>query len=398
MHLTGERLPQPKNTGIYDLKQASNSQDRGRVITISSGKGGVGKTNISVNLAISLANKGRKVCVFDADTSLANVNILLNLSPKFTLEQVLDGSKKIEEILLEGPGGITIVPAASGIAEFASLDVAQQKTLLQALTTLEQRFDYLIIDTAAGISTNVTTFLQATEHCVLVVTPEPTSLTDAFALMKVMRQRQCESKIHILTNMVDSYLNSVDIYKRLSGAATRYLNTDLDYLGYVPRDEYLRLSVQKQIPVTVGYPGSQASYRFQALADSIENIYRAQPTRRSFSLFWRKLLLNRLRKDPGTITAPTSELTSPPQATETDSHGRMRFPKLMIVKLQQNLVLLVKSRTLSAHSMKSLMVSIIRQVSHYYPEIDLKDLNPPSSRQQVPDKSDAERTDRRLQE
>lgn len=379
------------------MKRASNNQDRGRVITISSGKGGVGKTNISVNLAISLANKGRSVCVFDADTSLANVNILLNLSPEYTLEQVLNGSKKIEEILVEGPSGITIVPAASGIAEFASLNVAQQKTLLQALTTLEQRFDYLIIDTAAGISSNVTTFLQATEHCVLIVTPEPTSLTDAFALMKVMRQRNCESKIHILTNMVDNYLNSVDIYKRLSGAATRYLNTDLNYLGYVPRDEYLRLSVQKQIPVTVGYPGSQASYRFQALADSIENIYRAQPTRRSFSLFWRKLLLNRLRKDPGTITAPHSALTTVQSVAETDVNGRMHFPKLVIVKLQQNLVQLVKSRTLSAQSMKSLVASMIRQVVRYYPEIDLTDLQEPSSRQQAPDKNDVERADRRLQ-
>jgi MinD-like ATPase involved in chromosome partitioning or flagellar assembly len=396
MHPNGGTIRQHLRTQGKNLKRASNNQDRGRVITISSGKGGVGKTNISVNLAISLAKKGRSVCVFDADTSLANVNILLNLSPEFTLEQVLDGSKKIDEILLEGPGGITIVPAASGIAEFASLNIAQQKTLLQALTTLEQRFDYLIIDTAAGISTNVTTFLQATEHCVLVVTPEPTSLTDAFALMKVMRQRQCESKIHILTNMVDNYPNSVDIYKRLSGAAARYLNTDLDYLGYVPRDEYLRLSVQKQIPVTVGYPGSQASYRFQALADSIENIYRAQPTRRSFSLFWRKLLLNRLRKDPGTITAPTSALPTPQPGPETDPNGRMRFPKLMIVKLQQNLVQLVKSRTLSAQSMRSLISSVIRQVDRYYPEIDLKDLQDPSSRQQAPDKNDAERADRRV--
>ena len=378
------------------MNRASSSQDRGRVITVSSGKGGVGKTNISVNLAISLARKGRSVCVFDADTSLANVNILLNLSPEFTLEQVLDGSKKIEEILVEGPGGITIVPAASGIAEFASLDVAQQKILLQALTILEQRFEYLIIDTAAGISANVTTFLQATEHCVLIVTPEPTSLTDAFALMKVMRQRHCESKIHILTNMVDSYLNSVDIYKRLSGAATRYLNTDLDYLGYVPRDEHLRLSVQKQIPVMIAYPGSQASYRFQALADSIENIYRAQPTRRSFSLFWRKLLLNRLSKDPGTITAPITALAPSKLPATIDANGRMRIPKLVIVKLQQNLVQLVKSRTLSAQSMKNLITSVIRQVDRYYPEIDLTDLRAPNSREQATDHNDAKRADRRL--
>lgn len=367
-------------------------QDRGRVITISSGKGGVGKTNISVNLAISLVSKGRSVCVFDADTSLANVNILLNLTPEYTLEQVLDGTKKIEEILLQGPGGIYIVPAASGIAEFASLNVTQQKTLLQALSTLEQRFDYLIIDTAAGISENVTTFLQATEHNVLVVTPEPTSLTDAFALMKVMRQKHCESKIHVLTNMVDNYLNSVDIYKRLSGASVRYLNTDIEYLGYVPRDEHLRLSVQKQIPVTIGYPGSQASYRFAALADSIENIYRAQPTRRSFSLFWRKLFLNRLKKSPGTISVPTSKDT-PVASADTDASNRARFPKLVIMKLQQSMVQLVKSRTLSTKNMKNLLASLVRQVDRYYPEIDMSDLQRPESTKTTTEQKHAERVD-----
>lgn len=375
-----------------DLSRNTPHQDRGRVITISSGKGGVGKTNISVNLAISLVSKGRSVCVFDADTSLANVNILLNLTPEYTLEQVLDGTKKIEEILLQGPGGIYIVPAASGIAEFASLNVTQQKTLLQALSTLEQRFDYLIIDTAAGISENVTTFLQATEHNVLVVTPEPTSLTDAFALMKVMRQKHCESKIHVLTNMVDNYLNSVDIYKRLSGASVRYLNTDIEYLGYVPRDEHLRLSVQKQIPVTIGYPGSQASYRFAALADSIENIYRAQPTRRSFSLFWRKLFLNRLKKSPGTISVPTSKDT-PAASADTDTSNRARFPKLVIMKLQQSMVQLVKSRTLSTKNMKNLLASLVRQVDRYYPEIDMSDLQRPESTKTTTEQKHAERVD-----
>lgn len=350
--------------------------DHGRVITVSSGKGGVGKTNISVNLAIALASKGRSVCVFDADTSLANVNILLNIRPVHTLEQLLDGSRQLDEIIVQGPGGISIVPAASGIAEFANLNVQQQRILLAALTSLEQRFDYLIIDTAAGISENVTTFLQATEHCLLIVTPEPTSLTDAFALMKVMHKRGCQSKIHILTNMVDNYRNSVDLYKRLSGAALRYLQSDLNYLGYIPRDDYLRLSVQSQIPVTIGYPASQASYRFHALAESIEGIYRAQPTRRSFSLFWRKLLPTSLRKDPGTITVapPPGIQVSADQRTTEPLKGKARYPKALIVKMQQNLVHLVRSRTLSPESMRSLMASVMTQVDRYYPEIDVHDL------------------------
>ncbi len=352
------------------------------MITVSSGKGGVGKTNISVNLAIALAQKGSKVCVFDADTSLANVNILLNIRPQYTLEQLLDGSRKIEEILVNGPGGISIVPAASGIAEFAALNAEQQKILLNALSILEQRYDYLIIDTAAGISENVTTFLQATEHCLLIVTPEPTSLTDAFALMKVMRKRHCDTKIHILTNMVDNYLSSVDIYKRLSSAALRYLQTELNYLGYIPRDDYLRLSVQKQVPVTLGFPSSQASHRFQALAESIVGIYRAQPSRRSFSLFWRKLFLNTLKRTsgtqepgtPGTLAvAPTTIAPQTPVATEPVGSAP-RYPRAVIVKLQQNMVQLVRSRTLSPDNMRNLMESVIAQVDRYYPEIDTTDL------------------------
>ena len=355
------------------MEDSKPAPERGRVITVSSGKGGVGKTNISVNLAIALAQRGSKVCVFDADTSLANVNILLNIRPQYTLEQLLDGSRKIEEILLSGPGGISIVPAASGIAEFASLNSEQQRILLNALSTLEHRYDYLIIDTAAGISENVTTFLQATEHCLLIVTPEPTSLTDAFALMKVMRRRQCDTRIHILTNMVDNYLSSVDLYKRLSSAAIRYLQIDLNYLGYIPRDDYLRLSVQRQVPVTLGYPSSQASHRFQALAESIAGIYRAQPGRRSFSLFWKKLFLSNLKKSPGTLAVAPTAIA--PLAAAPDPTGSIpRYPRAMIVKMQQNMVQLVRSRTLSPNSMRSLLASVLDQVDRYYPEIDTSEL------------------------
>ncbi len=356
------------------MSETTNLSERGRVITVSSGKGGVGKTNLSVNLAIALAQRGSKVCVFDADTSLANVNILLNLRPHYTLEQLLDGSRKIEEILLAGPGGISIVPAASGIAEFASLTAAQQKILLNALSILEHRYDYLIIDTAAGISDNVTTFLQATEHCLLIVTPEPTSLTDAFALMKVMRKRHCETKIHILTNMVDNYPGSVDLYKRLSSAATRYLQTDLNYLGYIPRDDYVRLSVQRQVPVTLGFPSSRASHRFQALAESIAEIYRAQPGKRSFSLFWRKLFLNNLKKNPGTISVTPTTLALVAAGVAEPASSASRYPRAMIVKMQQNMVQLVRSRTLSPQSMKNLLESVLLEVDRYYPKIDTRDL------------------------
>jgi flagellar biosynthesis protein FlhG len=344
-----------------------------KVIAITSGKGGVGKTNVSVNLAIALARKGKRVCVFDADASLANVNILLNIRPQFTLEQLLNGERKLEDILVEGPEGIRIVPAASGIAEFAQLDDSQQAIMLKALAELERQFDFLLIDTAAGISSNVTQFIQAAQHCILVVTPEPTSLTDAFALMKVLHKNKSATQLHVLTNMVDDYANSVDIYKRLSSAAMRYLHMQTHYLGYIPRDDLLRIAVQKQSPVCVAFPSSPASYRFLSLADSIESIYVGQKSTYSFSLFWRKLLRTKPAKAPRTINAPISH--SKNAAPSVNQPLRSKLSKAIVVKLQKGFVHLIQSRTLSANSMKSLMASLVRQIGVYYPEITLDELS-----------------------
>lgn len=347
-----------------------------KVIAITSGKGGVGKTNVSVNLAIALARKGKRVCVFDADASLANVNILLNIRPQYTVEQLLNGERKLQEILVKGPEGISIVPAASGIAELSQLNVSQQTIMLQALSQLEQSFDFLLIDTAAGINESVTRFIQAAQQCVVVVTPEPTSLTDAFALMKVLHKNKSTTQLHILTNMVDDYANSIDIFKRISSAATRYLHMQLLYLGYIPRDESLRISVQRQTPVCVAFPTSPASYRFMALADSIESVFSGQSAPRSFSLFWRKLLGATPAKAPRIIAAPVS---AEQQSSSASSGNKAKLPKAIIVKLQKGFVQLIQSRTLSPNSMKSLVVSLLRQVKIYYPEIRLDDLPPSNS-------------------
>jgi len=354
-------------------KATDQTAPSSKVIAITSGKGGVGKSNVSVNLAIALARKGKRVCVFDADTSLANVNILLNIRPKFTLEQLLNGERQLADILVEGPEGIRIVPAASGIAEFAHLDDSQQAIMLKALAELEQQFDFLLIDTAAGISSNVTQFIQAAQHCILVVTPEPTSLTDAFALMKVLHRNDSVTQLHVLTNMADDYANSVDIYKRLSSAAMRYLHMQTHYLGYIPRDDLLRIAVQKQAPVCVAFPTSPASYRFLSLADSIESIYTGQKSPYSFSLFWRKLLRAKPAKAPRTISAPISN--SKASSPNPDQPARSKLPKAIVLKLQKGFVHLIQSRTLSANSMKSLMASLVKQIKVSYPEISLDELS-----------------------
>lgn len=341
---------------------------RASVLAVSSGKGGVGKTNISTNLAIALARCGHRVCVFDADTSLANVNVLLDLRPRTTLEHLLRGEAEIGDILLETEGGISIVPAASGIAEFARLSPEQQERLLTALTELESRFDYLLIDTAAGISDNVTAFLRSVRHCLLVVTPEPTSLTDAFALVKVMGREQVPT-MHVLVNMAGHYAESVDVYKRLAGACTRYLSLEPRYFGYIPRDDYLCMAVQQQKPVLLAYPRSGISSRFLSLARNTDRLLRAGPPPRPFSLFWSKLLRGG-RKTAARPTPATAEAAKPATAP-----GRSpNYSKARVLKLHGSLAGLIKSRRMPARALGQLLVSVLRLAHRHYPELDIEEL------------------------
>jgi MinD-like ATPase involved in chromosome partitioning or flagellar assembly len=354
---------------------ATDTARRARCIAVTSGKGGVGKSNVSTNLAVALARTGRRVCIFDADTSLANVNILLNITPGLTLEHLLDGSATIDDIIIAGPGNISLVPAASGIAEFTRLDLARQKILLDALLVLERRFDYLLIDTAAGIGSNVTMFLEAAPHCLVVVTPEPTSLTDAFSLLKVLRRQNIQTTVHILTNMVDSYPQSVDLFKRISGASTKYLQLQLHYFGYIPRDDALRLAVQQQRPVLLSYPGAAISARFESLAASMDQLLTSQQPPGAFSVFLQKLFLRGLlEKRAATHTAgETGEAVRPPSTR--------RYSKALVLRLQQGMAQLIKSRSLPSASMRSLISSLLQLIERHYPDIDLTDLNKPQNAQ-----------------
>ena len=228
-------------------------------IAITSGKGGVGKTNITTNLGISLANSGNNVCIFDADTSLANINILLGLRPENTLEQFFSGEKEIDDILLTGPSNVKIVPSANGIAELSDLGEEQQSRLVTGLQTLEEQFDYILIDTAAGISENVIRFIQSAQYAVVVISPEPTSLTDAFSLVKVLQRRHYDKPVYTLVNMAKNYKHSMEVFKRFSHAVNKYVHLKVRYLGYIPMDLAMRNAVATQTPVVVSQPRSPAA-------------------------------------------------------------------------------------------------------------------------------------------
>lgn len=241
-----------------------------RVISVTSGKGGVGKSNITTNLAYSLAREGLKVLVLDADLNLANVDILLGLTPKYNLHHVFTGEKSLREVLIEGPAGIKILPASSGIMELADLNENQRLYFLAEMEALETEIDLMLIDTAAGINNNVIYFNLAARERLVILTPEPTSLTDAYALIKVLSSRHDIKRYRFLVNQARSEKEALAVYKKLSMVTDRFLGAlSLDYLGYIPYDSKLPQAVRSQRLVCDLFPDSPAARTFSRLAANL---------------------------------------------------------------------------------------------------------------------------------
>jgi flagellar biosynthesis protein FlhG len=241
------------------------------VIAVTSGKGGVGKTNVSVNLAVSLAAQGRSVVLFDADLGLANVDIALGLKPKYDIRHVISGERTLEEILMDGPNGIRVVPASSGVSSMTSLTSQQQAGLIRAFNELTFPVDTLIVDTGAGIDLSVLTFTSACQEIIVVICDEPTSITDAYALIKVLNRECGVKRFQLLANMVDNDRQGRQLYDKVSRVADRFLDVHLGYLGAVPWDEYLRKAVQQQNAVVQAYPRSKSAQALVKLAKAIDN-------------------------------------------------------------------------------------------------------------------------------
>jgi len=242
-----------------------------RVIAITSGKGGVGKTNIAANLGYVLATMKKNTMVLDADMGLANLDLILGLTPKYNLCHVLYGEKTLRETIVKGPGGMMILPASSGIQELADMSHAQKTRLLDELTTVEDLMDFVLIDTGAGIAGNVMYFNAAAREIIVVVTPEPTSMTDAYALMKILYQRHARKRFRLIVNMARNQAEAKAVYQRLSMAMEHFLNLGIEYLGFIPKDDQLAEAVRMQKPLAELWPSSPAARHIRDIAKSLCN-------------------------------------------------------------------------------------------------------------------------------
>ncbi|MCR8921169.1 MinD/ParA family protein [Dasania sp. GY-MA-18] len=269
-------------------RQSSPQPAMPRVIAICSGKGGVGKSSIAVNLGITLAKQGFRVCLLDADTGLANVNILLGVQPKYSLEHVLYGAKAIDEVMVAAPHNLKIIPGANGISECATLHPRQQLRLTRELARIEHEFDYLLIDNAAGIADASLDFIAAAQYSLVVITPEPTSLTDAFSLIKLLKRRQGRILFRVVVNMCEGSNEGRAIFSRFAAAVEKYIGVELQYLGYLPRDESVRAAVTLQNPVAMFPDTDPSSQSFIRLAQALTQDSNSLPAGKSFSAYWYK--------------------------------------------------------------------------------------------------------------
>jgi flagellar biosynthesis protein FlhG len=240
-----------------------------RSLSFTSGKGGVGKTNIVINLAIQLAKMGKKIFLIDADLGLANIDIMLNLAPEYTIEDVLAGTKNINDIIIEGPHGIHILPSSSGISEMQALDAEQQMSMLEELSRLKTRYDYILIDTGAGISPNVLRFNAAVDEVCVVSNTEPTSITDAYALMKIMSSKYQVGSFNLIVNE-SSLQEAKSVYSRLVKVLNKFLTVNLELIGCIPRDSNFIKAVKQQTPLSLLAPNSSTVNSFIKLAHQID--------------------------------------------------------------------------------------------------------------------------------
>ncbi|MBI1303064.1 MAG: P-loop NTPase [Phycisphaera sp.] len=237
-----------------------------RAIAVSSGKGGVGKTNLAVNLAVALAAQGKRVALLDADLGLANADVLCGITPRATLEDVVTGDRSIDEVMVQAPGGFRLVPGASGVSRLADMGQLQRRIVLEQLMVLERSVDVLVVDTGAGIGANSMAFAAAAHTILVATTPEPTSIADAYGAIKTLVARGCRDGIHLVVNMVEDEAEGVQVHARVDRVARAFLNARVAYAGAVPRDAAVPASVRRREPVLLAAPQAPASRAIRWIA------------------------------------------------------------------------------------------------------------------------------------
>lgn len=240
-----------------------------RVISVTSGKGGVGKSSVVTNLALSLAAKGERVLLLDGDFGLANLDILFDVRPRGTIHDVLEGRLDARSILARVAPNVDVIPASSGVMEMTQLGDDKKSHLLDILQSLENAYDVLLIDTGAGISDDVTWLNSSANEIIVVATPEPTSIADAYALMKVLNQKHKIKEFHLLVNQARSEAEAIRVYQQITSVADRFLNVAIDYLGHVLWDDMWTYAVRQRKPIVSAYPSSNAAKNFSTLADTL---------------------------------------------------------------------------------------------------------------------------------
>ncbi|MFK7795443.1 MAG: MinD/ParA family protein [Gammaproteobacteria bacterium] len=251
--------------------QLSVAEHKVRCIAITGGKGGVGKTNISINLATSFSRLNKRVMLLDADFGLANVDVVLGLTPEHNLLHVIENKCTLQDVLLDGPENIKIVPASSGVKRMANLNSLEQSGLISAFSEMGDQVDVMIIDTAAGISDSVVHFARAAGEVVVVVCDEPASIADAYALIKVLSRDYAVNKVSVISNQVESKAHGEMLFNQILRVINKYLDVSVSYLGAVPDDAYLKKAVKRQLAVTCAYPRSRASEAFKEIAKKINS-------------------------------------------------------------------------------------------------------------------------------
>jgi flagellar biosynthesis protein FlhG len=289
------RLPAPFAGAPATLRSfgsavPSTGKKAPRVITVTGGKGGVGKTLTTANLGLCFVREGMRTLLIDGDLGLANLDVVLNVRADSTLDDVLSGERELKDVIVTGPEGLRLIPASSGMPKVSELGKMQKLVLLDQIECLQDDFDIVLIDTPAGVSKNVQYWAASASEVVLVATPEPTSLADAYATMKVLFQTNNETVFKLIVNMAKSDEEALRVYERLSSVAAEYLQVKVDYLGNIPLCDSVRNSVRERAPYVQRYPFSAASRGVRSLAREILfNSDRPQP-KGTMQFFWKRLV------------------------------------------------------------------------------------------------------------